>query len=1066
MAETSVESELGEYFIGGSSAGSEMVGWDYSNVRSMHYEFHTPAGSSYSKFKFYGPPAVLKSGEPGNQEIELRFAISSSYGYWTGASGQPSGSKVFNSEAWNEMSTSLDGDTTYYITIFPGTTYGSTNYFGLYYPFGYNNPRSEDWVTVYLTEDSGGGGGGGGQSYTNCSAPTSVTLGPPNIAAPGTSSTLRWSGARAGQGMSIYGYDVYRSTSASGTFSYLGRSYGNSRSVSASSNRGETYYYRVKTIGTVSGYDSNLSTASPGLKSNTLPGEPTVSVDTTVVPSTGGDVTFTVTPGSDADGQTLTLAYSTSLDPMAEITTFTSPLTITVTEPTTFYFYTYDQLEYSRYVSQGIGLNDRPEIDGVSHSTLGNYFALGSNGVAGYQLYYASNITPTITTNKTGTVLTRIEYYTSNNTTAWPSTPPESYGYRDIEIPITSTINASLGLLNIHQYITLEDTNIHWRLRLQLFDGGEYSEFAYYPADSYYYCIARPSDVLAQYNQFANSNITNTIAGQMWRNVRLKLYNDTSVTIPSATAVANNVTFTGTVTTSIGGTNNEYRYLDITFPDGILSGATITIGATMKDSGNFGKTSYATMVETKTPILTTLSHGAGIIKPFTQTGSFEIVTVWPFGLYEHIDATTLAAYNCDRTAANVIKLIYSSSSVGDGANRVVKTLTWDKSGDNLVTTMDRSEAYDWDHTIGISVYDGSQTYYCRIEITNLFGKVISTPWVSRVFNFAEPIQSSEILSVDWSLDKLNWSALGNRAIQEGVYIRLNCTFSLFSTDEIEVSVLLKNSSGERSVTCYESGSEANPRLTPITYANTELLRATGRTPVSNTRSYVFYVNTEIADTTDRLWRLQFKNSGYTTLSSYFSTPVIRHCQPNLVLIDCDSDENYELTYIYTMTDPGYDTTVQDNTIVNYLSDGTTRMASTPISSTLGRNITGTLQATVTGWEVKAISVEMVTTVVGLYSHTKTFFSVPVLVFQMTPTVAYRKNQLGVNSATLDTHAIVDIHQADERNTVLIQGFTTDFIPAKFEVDVTTGKINYYTHDITHDVDVLQHSIDLLNGRLT
>lgn len=1057
--EVRVESSLGEYFTGGSSAGSKAVGWDYSNVRSMHYKFHTPAGSTYTHFRFYGPPAVLNQGEA----IELRFAISNEYGEYTGASGAPQGSEIFSSESWNEKSVTLQGDTDYYITVFPGTTHGSTGYFGLYLPFGYTDP-SEDWISVYLTVDSGGGGGG--QTYTKCTPPTAVALSTPYIVAPGANSRLGWSGATAGQNMNIYGYDIYRSTSSSSGFTYYKRVFGNSTTVSASTTRGESYYYRVKTIGTVSGYDSNLSSAvSAAQKANTLPGAPTVSADSTVVPSGGGDITFTVTPGSDDDGQTLTLAYSTS--PTGEKTTFVSPLTITVAEPTTFYFYTYDQIEYSTSVSQAITLNDKPEIYEVSHSTLGTYFALNSNGTDGYQLSYASNITPTISVNKPCTVITRIEYYSSNDTTVWPSTPPESYGYHDIEIPITATVHASLGLINIHQYISLDATNIHWRLRLQLFDGGEYSDIAYYPTDSYYYCIARPSEVLAQYNQFANSDITGTITGQMWRNVRLKIYNDTSVTIPTATAIANSVTFTGTVTSTVGGANNEYRYLDITYPDGILSGATISITATMKDSANsIGKSTYTTMVETQTPILTTLSHGAGVIKPFTQTGTFEIATVWPFGLYEHVDATTLAAYNCSTTPSDVIKLIYSSTGVGDGANRVVKTFTWNRNGDNLVTTMEREEAYDWDHTIGISVYGGSQTYYTRLEIINLFGKVISTPWISRVFNFAEPIQSSEITSIDWSLDKQNWSSLGARAIQEGVYIRLNCSFSLFTTDEIELSVLLKNSSGERSVTCYESGSEADPRLTPITYANTELVRASSRTPVTNTKSYVFYVDTEIADTTVRQWRLQFKNSGYTTNSQYFSTPVVRHCKPNLVLVDCDSNENYELTYIYNMTDLGYDSSVQDNSIINYLSNGTVRMASTAISNAVGQGVEGTIQATETGWEVEAISVEMVTTVVGLYSHTKTFYSIPVLVFQISPTVAYRKNQLGINSAVVESNAIVDIHQADGRDTVLVQGFTTDFEPAKFEIDITTGKINFYIHDDEHDIDVLQHSLDLLNGTLT
>jgi hypothetical protein len=109
---------------------------------------------------------------------------------------------------------------------------------------------------------------------------------------------------------------------------------------------------------------------------------------------------------------------------------------------------------------------------------------------------------------------------------------------------------------------------------------------------------------------------------------------------------------------------------------------------------------------------------------------------------------------------------------------------------------------------------------------------------------------------------------------------------------------------------------------------------------------------------------------------------------------------------------------------------------------------------------------MVTTVEGLYSHTKTFYSTPILVFQISPTVAYRKNQLGINTAIPNNDAIVDIHQSTGKEKVLIQGFTTDFIPAKFEIDITTGQIRFYLYDTVQDEDVLQHTLDLLNGTLT
>ena len=345
-----------------------------------------------------------------------------------------------------------------------------------------------------------------------------------------------------------------------------------------------------------------------------------------------------------------------------------------------------------------------------------------------------------------------------------------------------------------------------------------------------------------------------------------------------------------------------------------------------------------------------------------------------------------------------------------------------KSSDTLAGTYNRQSVYGFSNTLGISNYAGTVNYYCRIEITNLFGKVISTPWLERTLDFRELAQSPTITSIEWSTDQTNWTALGNDAIQEGVYLRFNCSFGLYTTDEVRVSMLLTNSSGERSVSCYEFGSPTY--ITPITYANTELNRASDRTVASNTKSYVYHITTEIADSTDRKWRIRVENSAGTANSSY------------------------NLTYAYTITDNG------GGTLTNYFYDGTEE-----ITAALS-GATGTVAATVTGWEVKTLSIKTVSVVTGLHTNTKTYYSNSIIVYQISPTVAYRKNQVGINTNAPDSGAILDIHQSTGRNTILIQGLNANSTPTKFEIDVRTGEIKFYVDN------VLQKTIDLANGILT
>lgn len=1015
-------------FNGEYPDGSHLVGWDSRLVRAEVYHFTT--GSWPVNHLYWELNTSVYQGS----DIAVRFAISTSETAYVNSYGDNIG-WALNKNAGTDVDVVLLPNTTYYITFFPGIDRSSG--WGL---LTIGNDFPGDNFSVWMTE----------VTYTACTAPTSLSLSR-SIQTPGSNVTLSWSGATAGVNLSISSYNVYRSTSASGSYSYLGNTTGTSYSVAAPS-AGSYYYYKVITVASVSGYNSGYSGASGGLKGNTAPGAPSVSQNKTVIPSTGGSVTFTVSAGSDPDGQSLSLYYSTSSG--GTKTAFTSPLTVSLTAAATYYFYTYDGLAYSSGTSKSVSKNTKPSISSVTHNALGSYNALGGSGAESYQLGYASSITPKITTNKTGSVTVELEYYASNATTTWSTSSVSRSTMQTVSI--SSTSNVVLNNSNIHQYISLGSTNIHWRLRLRLNDGIEYSDYVYYPASSggTYYSIARPSSLLASYNQFANSNITGTIAGEIWRNVRLKIYNDTSATLASATATAGGVAVTATTATSVDGV---YRYVDVTLPDGISSGASISVSVNMKDSGNsVTKTTSASVKETKIPTLNTLSHGAASIKPFTDTGTFAISSVWPFGSYSTIDSTTLAAYNCSTTVSTAIKFIHSSSNSGSGANRVEKSpsVTWAKSGDNITASFTKQTIYDWNNSLGITTYSGSRTYYCRIEITNLFGKVIATPWLSRTFNFAEPAQSPSITSIEWSDDATTWTTLESTdSIQEGVYLRFNCTFGLFTTDEVKVSMLLTNSSGERSVGCYEFGSPT--KITPITYLSSELTRASNRTVASNSKSYVYHITTEIADTTDREWRLKIETTGGTVNSSYSTTSVTRQCSPDINFLSCVTDQSYNLTYEYSMTDNG-----GADTLTTYLCDETDKAEITNALS----GMLGTIQAKegYRDWEVKTITVKAVSIVTGLRTNSKTYYFNAIIVYQISPTVAYRKNQLGINTDHPDNDAIIDIHQSTGREIILIRGLDDSTPPkaTRFEVNPSTGVIKFYLDD------ALKKTVDLLNGFLT
>ena len=117
------------------------------------------------------------------------------------------------------------------------------------------------------------------QTYSAVGAPTNLSVSATNV---GYSQgvTLSWSGAKAGTNNPITGYEIWRSTSANGTYSRLTSvttsATSGSVSVTSPASNG-SYYYKVKTLGTKSGFaDSGLSGNYATLTSRvTAPAAPT-----------------------------------------------------------------------------------------------------------------------------------------------------------------------------------------------------------------------------------------------------------------------------------------------------------------------------------------------------------------------------------------------------------------------------------------------------------------------------------------------------------------------------------------------------------------------------------------------------------------------------------------------------------------------------------------------------------------------------------------------------------------------------------------------------------------------
>lgn len=291
--------------------------------------------------------------------------------------------------------------------------------------------------------------------------PTSLTISgqdSKNRMKPGQNFTVSCSGAKDGNSNSIYAYSFYwkiggppsegdwhgwngyvsgtASSGASTTFNF------NCDHVDLYNKRGGQVYIGV--IACAGSYNASMVTKATGVYINSLPSTPSVSASADTVKSSGDSVKFTISAGSDSDGHSCSVRYATSnVTPTTSNTTaISSGTSLTVKSTSTYYFWTYDGLEFSSgYQANKITVNGALQIsnptwsfyikDGNSSTSLAKSFGFtGSYTRTPTKFKYllkwgsSSSITSSSTTS-----------YTSSEISGSPKSSSSSYAISSTSIP-------------------------------------------------------------------------------------------------------------------------------------------------------------------------------------------------------------------------------------------------------------------------------------------------------------------------------------------------------------------------------------------------------------------------------------------------------------------------------------------------------------------------------------------------------------------------------------------------------------------------------------------------------
>ena len=869
-----------------------------------------------------------------------------------------------------------------------------------------------------------------GAGYTACTAPTSIIAKDKNgnnvsILPQNEKVIISWSGAKAGNNNAITKYRVFwKNGSAPTTSSYSGYEDVTTTSIeiTLSEARGNNYYFKVQTIGTISGYNSEISSAYTTCKINQLPPAPNVVPSATVVPSSGGNINFLLN-ATDPDGQAIDFYYTIINDVTAEKIKIQNGGSIEVKNSQTYYFYSYDGLEYSpTFTEQTITLNEKPTIS-INITGSGTKYTSELLENTGYTNFY-TKVLGTATLNKEiGNIYWYCRYATIPKTSETPIWTRIDLGINNSPYVFDLTLNNTLNKLN----------NIIYQIGALYNDSVEETDIIW---DNTNFVIA-PLPIIGDFiNQFGKTNIEYSIPNYFYQNASIIGTKDSSIT-SIIVNINNNATISNISTISnyeedgyfkinITGTipNTEY---ELTFTINRVIGSiekkftAISVGLPLKDVGT-----------TKQPLSSSdISPQSEILKPHTDSGTFYITLYNFFGttIYNSVNTN----YNGTENPSNCI-----SFCLVKGTKELNITTNYSDISSNadLRFTCNKDFYEIANNSLGLDL-EAINTVDLKVVFRDVFGQlhyITKTNYLT--LDFREPFGDNSSLSL---LLNNNPISILNK-IQENDKIGIKFDWYAYNIQIATIQTYIyrsnTNVAPELNSTAWEKyQSNSNYQWTidlgtEITATSTDRARYGSKTYTYtvgelNKSNYVFFkIETDINGQKRTFPSNKNELVGYTTQ---------RHISiPDLKVASFSYDEKTkEIKYVHESYDSGggntpnditdtsngiikleiglqYSTDFSSNTNIKYVNttggeaDEFVSLFTYTNSMDIKEEQTSTAEHTLIftkeSWSYYNFRLVIKTTIGSVI---KTSYSKEFTIYNLAPTVSYRKNQIGINTKPED-----------------------------------------------------------------
>lgn len=856
-----------------------------------------------------------------------------------------------------------------------------------------------------------------GAGYTACTAPTSVTASA-SIVKQGSNVTINWSGAKAGSNNTISKYRVfYRNGSAPTTNTYDGYKDSASTSVviTMSGSRGNNYYFKVQSIGSVSGYSSGISSAYAISKVNQLPSTPTVIPNKTIVPSGGGSVTFTLS-ATDPDSQTTSFYYSTSAG--GTKTKISSGDSINISNTITYYFYSYDGLEYSSsYTSKTITKNIKPIIS-ISSQGAGTLYTSDLLTNDSYKNFY-TQVTGIATLSKTESTIAWYGRYA----TIPVSGAVSSWTTVDLGVNNNTTVTHDLSSNNVFK--TLD--NIVYQIGAKCNDGIEDSDIVW---DNTNFVIAPVPTISNFINQYGTSNVDYSTANHFYNQASIVATKDSSVTSVT-TSITNNATVSTLLDTISNYKTNGYFKINITNTN-INTVYTLTftinrvIGSVAK---TFTITSAGLPYKSGGTTLTSfdISSQTDILRPYSDNGSFSITL---YNFFETLSYGS-AKKNYDGTELPTSCLSFDFIKDSKILN-IIPTYSNDSSDSNLYFIYNKdfykTQLLNGNNPLELDL-ETTNSIDLRVTFKDVFGQSYTLTKTNYLtLDFREPFINND----GFSLTVLREGTVATDNIQEGDVIQLSLDWQSYNAQVATIETYIYRSSTTISDLTtvswekYQNNSNYIWTIDTSEKSPTNLIRSG-----TNANNYTVgqlnksnYVYFKIITTINGQSKIYYINS-YRITQKHISISKVGFSSINY------DAENKQIKYAHTPYDSGGGDTPEDITDTSggiqtleigiqysidfnsessekkYISStGTgsnnfialiTRPSSNPEKTIADEesNITEyTQRFIVENWSYYNIRLVFKTII---NSITKISYGEEATIYNLAPTVSYRKNQIGINT---------------------------------------------------------------------